>query len=265
MWPEGGLTGVISHSCTHIEVSAMFADSLIDSAWPDRSRRGWTTLASFALQALAVGCLLLLPLLYTQGLPKLALLAPLLAPAPPPALQPAPPQPATPSPAQSNLIGIHLLAPAEIPAVVSQLTETAAPPPVDPAALGVNHGTGDPRSVGTVIDSILGSGYLAAPPAPSVAHHPPVSHMMEGNLIRRVEPRFPPLAIQARIQGQVVLLAMISRSGMIENLRLVSGHPMLAQAAIDAVSQWRYRPYVLNGEPVDVQTQVTVNFTLSKD
>ena len=243
----------------------MFADSLIDSAWSDRSRRGWTTLASFALQALAVGCLLLLPLLYTQGLPRLSLLAPLLAPAPPPALQSAPPQPAVPSPQQSNMIGIHLLAPAEIPPVVSQLTETAAPPRLDPSALGVSHGTGDPRSIGTVIDSIMGSRYVAAPPAPSVTHHPPVSRMMEGNLIHRVEPRYPPLAIQAHIQGQVVLQAMISRSGLIENLQLVSGHPMLAQAAIDAVSQWRYRPYVLNGEPVDVQTQVTVNFILSKD
>jgi protein TonB len=243
----------------------MFADSLIESAWSDRSRRGWSSLASFTLQAVALGCLLLLPLLYIQGLPKLALLAPLLAPAPPSALQPAPPQPAAPSPAQSNMIGIHLLAPAEIPAVVSQLTETAAPPPADPSAVGISHGSSDPRSIGSVIDSILGSRYVAAPPAPSVVHHPPVSRMMEGNLIHRVEPRYPPLAIQAHIQGQVVLQAMISRLGMIENLQLVSGHPLLAQAAIDAVSQWRYRPYVLNGEPVDVQTQVTVNFILSKD
>jgi protein TonB len=134
---------------------------------------------------------------------------------------------------------------------------------VDPSALGISHGTGDSRSVGTVIDSILGSGHFVAPP-PSVAHPPPVSRMMEGNLIHRVEPRYPPLAIQARIQGQVVLQAVISRSGMIENLQLVSGHPMLAQAAIDAVSRWRYRPYMLNGEPVEVETQVTVNFFLSK-
>jgi periplasmic protein TonB len=203
----------------------MFADSLIDSAWSDRSRRGWTTLASFTLQALALGCLLLLPLLYTQGLPKLLLLAPLLAPAPPPALQPAPPRPAAPSPAQSNMIGIHLLAPAEIPAVVSQWTETAAPPPVDPSAVGISHGTRDPRSIGSVIDSILGSRYVAAPPAPSVAHHPPVSRMMDGNLIHRVEPRYPPLAIQAHIQGQVVLQAMISRLGMIKTCNWSAGIP----------------------------------------
>jgi protein TonB len=86
---------------------------------------------------------------------------------------------------------------------------------------------------------------------------------MEANLMQRVQPLYPPLARQARIQGQVVIRAVISRNGMIENLQVLSGHPMLVQAAIDAVKQWRYRPYFLNGEPVEVETQVTVNFLLS--
>jgi len=86
---------------------------------------------------------------------------------------------------------------------------------------------------------------------------------MEGNLIQRVQPLYPPLARQARIQGQVILRAVIRRDGMIENLQVLSGHPMLVQAAIDAVKQWRYRPYSLNGEPVEVETQVTLNFVLS--
>ena len=87
--------------------------------------------------------------------------------------------------------------------------------------------------------------------------------MMEGNLIRRVQPAYPPLARSARIQGQVVLAAVISKEGMIENLRVLEGHPMLVRAALDAVSQWRYRPYVLNNEPVEVETRITVNFSLS--
>jgi protein TonB len=87
--------------------------------------------------------------------------------------------------------------------------------------------------------------------------------MMEGNLIHRVQPEYPPLARQARIQGEVVLHAVISRDGTIENLQVVSGHPMLVQAAVSAVRQWRYRPYYLNGEPMEVETQVTVNFILS--
>jgi len=87
--------------------------------------------------------------------------------------------------------------------------------------------------------------------------------MMEGSLIYRVQPSYPALAKATRIQGQVVLHAVISRSGTIESLQVISGHPLLVKAAIDAVRQWRYRPYILNGDPVDVDTEVTVNFVLS--
>ena len=85
---------------------------------------------------------------------------------------------------------------------------------------------------------------------------------MEGNLIYRVQPIYPALAQAGRVQGVVVLRAVISRAGTIENLQVLSGHPLLTNAAIAAVRQWRYRPYVLNGEPVEVETQVTVNFIL---
>ena len=100
--------------------------------------------------------------------------------------------------------------------------------------------------------------------------HPPanvaplrISHINEGNLIRRVQPAYPPLARSARIQGAVILQAVISRQGAIENLKVLSGHPMLAPAAVDAVRQWRYRPYILNNEPVEVETLITVNFSLA--
>jgi len=86
--------------------------------------------------------------------------------------------------------------------------------------------------------------------------------MSEGDLIHKVLPTYPPLARSVRIQGQVVLQAVISKQGAIENLRMVAGHPMLVPAAIEAVRQWRYRPYVLNNEPVEVETQITVNFSL---
>jgi periplasmic protein TonB len=87
--------------------------------------------------------------------------------------------------------------------------------------------------------------------------------MMEGNLIYKPQPVYPPMARAARIQGAVVLRAIISKNGTIENLEALSGHPLLLPAAIEAVKQWRYRPYVLNGEPVEVETRVTVNFILS--
>ena len=89
------------------------------------------------------------------------------------------------------------------------------------------------------------------------------SGVQSGLLIRKVNPTYPPLARQARIQGVVILQAQISKDGNIENLQLISGHPMLAPAAIEAVKQWKYKPCFLNGEPVEVETQVIVNFSLS--
>ena len=85
----------------------------------------------------------------------------------------------------------------------------------------------------------------------------------EGRLIQKIEPAYPTLARSARIQGDVVLSAIISKTGEIQNLVLVSGHPMLVPAAIQAVKQWRYRPFLLNGEPVEVETTITVVFQLS--
>jgi protein TonB len=87
--------------------------------------------------------------------------------------------------------------------------------------------------------------------------------MDEGNLIRKVQPTYPALARSARIQGTVMLQAAISKQGTIENLIVLTGHPMLVPAAIDAVRQWHYRPYILNNEPVEVETQITVNFSLA--
>ena len=86
--------------------------------------------------------------------------------------------------------------------------------------------------------------------------------VIAGNKIGGVDPRYPPIARAARIQGTVVLQATISKGGTIENLRVLSGPPMLQQAAEEAVRTWRYKPYLLNGDPVEVETQVNVVFTL---
>jgi len=243
----------------------MFADSLLDSPWADRSRRGWTTLVSFAMQAVAVGGLLLLPLLYTQGLPQLQLMAALVVPTPPP----APPAPPPARDARANISNLssdgHMIAPPSVPREIARFDETIAPPPVDISGFSVPGSTGNAADRNSILDSI-GSGHnvVVPPPPPAPSVRPPrVSHMMEGNLIYRVQPQYPPLARQARVQGIVVLRAVISREGKIENLQVISGHPLLVKSAIDAVLQWRYRPYFLNNEPVEVETQVTVNFTLS--
>ena len=98
----------------------------------------------------------------------------------------------------------------------------------------------------------------------STPHRVRVSEsIVQGLMIKKVAPEYPPLARQARIQGTVVLKVQISKAGDVVSMQLVSGHPMLAPAAIEAVKQWKYMPYLLNGEPVEVETNVTVNFTLS--
>jgi protein TonB len=118
--------------------------------------------------------------------------------------------------------------------------------------------------MGGVLGSIASAGSTAALPKIATPQRVRVSQgVSTGMLIRKVPPTYPPLARQARIQGSVVLQAQISKNGDIENLQLVSGHPMLAPAAIEAVKQWKYKPYLLNGEPVEVETTVQVNFTLA--
>jgi periplasmic protein TonB len=86
---------------------------------------------------------------------------------------------------------------------------------------------------------------------------------MEGMLVHKVLPDYPAPARAMRIAGTVEMQATISRVGTIENLRVVSGPPLLRQAALDAVKQWRYRPYLLNGDPVEVETTINVDFRMN--
>jgi len=230
----------------------------------ETSRRTWTTLSSFAIQATGVGIALLLPMIYTQGLPQLKILSQALIATPAPPLG-APPEMASSRASNviiSNLRDGHLMLPGRIPRSVVSIDDQGAAPSSATGWVPGSTGTGtDPNGV---LHSILsGTGLTAAPPK-AVAHNVlRFSVMMQGYLVRRVEPVYPALAKAARIQGPVHLQAMISKQGLIENLQVLSGHPMLAGAAVDAVRQWRYRPYVLNGEAVEVETEITVNFVLS--
>jgi protein TonB len=239
----------------------MFAE-LCDSTWANRCHHGWTALASFIVQAFAVGALFLLPMIYTEGLP-FRLMTRVVFPTPPPG-PPEPPHQAHQSAQATRNVSSNdgVIAPPVVPRGVDPITEQIAPPPANFNGGWVPGGTGDPGARNPVLNS-LGNGPSVLPPPPAPVHRPPISQMMEGNLIYRLQPEYPPLARQVRVQGTVVLRAVISREGTIENLQVLSGHPLLVRAAMDAVRQWRYRPYVLNGEPVEVETQVTVNFVLS--
>ena len=245
----------------------MFEDSLIESGGRLKTKRGMTTTISFLLQVALVGILVLIPLLFTEALPKQQLMTFLVAPPPPP--PPPPPPAAAPikvvKQIQTDIVNGQLRTPTKIPEKVQMIKEEEAPPPVM-ATGGVVGGVpgGVPGGqMGGVIGGIISSTPVAVPKVATPQRVRVSQGVSTGLLVHKVNPAYPPLARQARIQGSVLLQAEISKTGDIENLRLISGHPMLAPAAIEAVKQWKYRPYFLNGEPVEVDTQITVNFTLS--
>ena len=246
----------------------MFEDSLLESGGRLKTKRGATTLFSFILEVVIIGVLILIPLIYTEALPKQQLMTFLVAPPPPP---PPPPPPAAAPPVkvikkiETELDNGQLRTPTKIPQKIQMIKEDEPPPPT--AGAGVVGGVpgGVPGgSMGGVIGGIIGQTTSTAVPKVATPQRVRVSQgVSEGLLVHRVTPSYPPLAKSARIQGAVVLQAVIGKDGSIQNLRMISGHPMLAPAAIEAVKQWKYKPYFLNGEPVEVDTQITVNFTLA--
>jgi protein TonB len=244
----------------------MFEDSLIESGGRLKSKRGMTTTLSFLIQVALIGILVLIPLLFTEALPKQQLMTFLVAPPPPP--PPPPPPAAAPvkiiKKIESEIQNGQLRTPTKIPEKVQIIKEEEAPPSM--ATGGVVGGVpgGVPGGqMGGVIGGIISSTPVAVPKAATPQRVRVSQGVSQGLLIKKIQPSYPPLARQARIQGQVLLQAEISKDGSIQNLRLISGHPMLAPAAIEAVKQWRYKPYYLNGEPVEVETQITVIFSLS--
>ena len=243
---------------------SMFTDSMLETSWAQRTRRNWTTMTSFGLQAVIIGLLLLLPLLRTVGLPAARTVSTPIsrgrnAPEP---LAPAPRRGVFTA-TQTTTLSSVLMQPQRMPAVINIGADEPVPEPPGGPGGGIP-GTGIPPGAGNgLISNIIGTHPIPPSPPPTITHAIRTSSMLEGNLIRRVEPVYPPLARSARIQGPVVLSALISKAGTIEDLRALSGPPMLVRAAIDAVSQWRYRPYILNNEPIEVETQITVNFYLA--
>jgi periplasmic protein TonB len=243
----------------------MFEDSLLESGGRLKTKRGRTTTFAIVLEIAAIGVMVLMPLIFTEALPKQQLMTFLVAPPPPP---PPPPPAAAPvhvvRQIQTDIVNGELRTPTKIPQKIQMIKEDEAPPPM--AAGGVVGGVpgGIPGGqMGGVIGGIISSTPVAVPKVATPQRVRVSQGVSQGLLIRKVNPTYPPLARQARIQGTVILRAVISKDGSIENLQLVSGHPMLAPAAIEAVKQWRYKPYLLNGEPVEVDTEVQVNFTLS--
>jgi periplasmic protein TonB len=254
-----------------VRAERLFSDVLLETNDLQRHRRTLSAVLSFVVQCLVLGVLLIVPLMFTDVLPQQQLLTFLMAPPPPP-----PPPPAASvaaakvvKVAESDMLNGRLRAPSKIPQNVQMIREDEAPP--DLSGGGVPGGVpgGIPGGqLGGVIGGILSSTSSAASVpklvTPVATKRIRISQgVTEGRLIQKIEPQYPKLAQAARIQGQVMLTAIISKTGEIQNLVLISGHPLLVPAAMEAVKKWRYRPYLLNGEPVEVETTITVNFELS--
>ena len=245
----------------------MFEDSLLESADRFHTKRGATTALSLALQLMVVSALVLLPLIYTEALPRMQMLLPPIAPPPPaapPRGEPAPHRPA--GPVLSEFQQGALVFSRSFPPHASRI-EDPAPPETSgcgDSCFAVPGGTGPDLAKNSLLSAIL-SRPTPIPSQPRVDRLIVSRGVTEGHLVRRVEPEYPPLARQGHIEGDVVLRAVIGRDGSIEDLTLVSGHPLLARAALEAVRHWRYQPFLLNGREIEVDTQVQVRFRLSRN
>jgi len=207
------------------------------------------------VQCAIVGVLILIPLIYTQALPKGMLYTFLVAPAPPP---PPPPPPAV---IRKRIVITpqRMVAPTMIPKTIAVIKDEA--PDLSGGAVGGVEGMAG-------LDGGLGGGPGGPPPPPKIAA--PTRIRVGGNvaaakLVNQVQPVYPAIARTAHVSGTVMLHAIIAKDGSIQELEYVSGPALLMKAAMDAVHQWRYQPTLLNGEPVEVDTSIQVVFTLGGD
>jgi periplasmic protein TonB len=243
----------------------MFEELVVSSPTDKKTNKPWTVVISMIFQVLFLAILILIPLIYTEALPKTLMSSILLAPPPPP---PPPPPPAAVQvirkPIQHLMDAGKLVTPKAIPKDIKIIKEEAEPPDMGGMAGGVPGGVAG-GSAGGVLGGVIG-GAGTAPPPPKLA---PKRVTVGGNvqaarLVNRVQPLYPPLARQTRISGTVKLHAIIGKNGAVEQLQVVSGHPLLVQSALDAVRQWRYQPTLLNGDPVEVDTEIDVIFSLAQ-
>ena len=243
----------------------MFDDLVISSAHPSRTNKPWAVTLSAIIQACIVGVFILIPLLVTEALPKQMLTTFLVAPPPPP----PPPPPAVAvkivKPVARLIQQGKLTAPTVIPKKVNIIKEQELPP--DVGAVGVVGGVpgGMPGgSAGGVLGGIIGGtgGGPPPPPKPVQQRIRVGGNVQAAKLIRQPLPVYPQIAKTAHIQGTVVLHAIISKDGSVQEVQYISGPPLLMRSAMDAVKQWRYQPTTLNGEAVEVDTTISVVFTL---
>ncbi len=247
-----------------------FLDAILHSQLEEKRRSPLDWLVSAIVHTLLLVTLLLIPLYFTQKLNLIELQGAWLVAPPPP---PPPPPPAAPRAATSQPPSfVHhgeLVAPTAIPKKVTIVKESAPPPELGGGVPGGVVGGVPGGQIGGALGGILGSVKTptAVPPPPAERVQRSKILRVGGNvkpprLIYSVEPVYPPVAKMARITGTVVIEAVIDEQGNVVRAQVLSGNPMLVQAALDAVAKWKYEPTLLNGQPIAVEMKVFVDFVL---
>lgn len=233
-------------------------DELVESTNKKKTHKVWSVWLSAGIQTVILGILILIPLIYTNALPKTLMSTFLVAPPPPP--------PPPPPPAVIKVIKVlpkliqqgKLQAPTVIPKKIEMIHEEPQP---DVGMVGGVPGGIPGGSAGGVLGGIIGGAPGLAPPKP-VERIRVGGNVQAASLIRQVTPVYPPIARTAHIQGTVVLHAIIAKDGTVKELEYISGPPLLMHAAMDAVREWRYKPTLLNTQPVEVETTISVIFNI---
>lgn len=243
----------------------MFSELVELVAVKKQTRKGWTFMASALAQGLSLVAAFLIPLMYTQALPKTIARAVFISHVPvlPPDL---PPQDTAPRVRQPGRLIVNNIfhEPTRIPKKVEMIQEPPLPPESSTDSQADGSSTFDLlENISTRPTSPAPPNPPTPPPAPGAPQRIKQGGAVEAaKIVYQPQPVYPILARQAGIQGAVVLHAVVDEDGDISELQAISGPPLLVQAALNAVRQWRYQPTLLNGEPVEVDTTITVSFVL---
>lgn len=237
----------------------MFGDTLLESSSALSKKKRWPMATAFAAEVIVAGILVLIPLFSTGAISITASHMPLPIPTKSVPLAPDKPVhvetsrhsgPIAPAIrpvvmlANDNQNAIHWKSAIQTTNNVDEVTPPDYKGPVN----------------GKATENLIGDDHTNGTNVKSAGPKRIISVLEEAQLVRKVEPVYPRIAVMSGIQGPVKLHAIIARDGSIQSLNVTSGHPLLARAALEAVSQWRYRPYILNGEAVEVETFITINF-----
>jgi protein TonB len=241
----------------------MFDEMVVSSPNAKRTNKPWTVVLSMLFQVAFLAVLILIPLIYTEALPKTMMATLLVAPPPPPPPPPPPIAQVVHVKPQVHLMDAgKLVTPKVIPKDIKIIKEDA--PDMSGMQGGVVGGVAGGQMGGVIGGVIGGVGAAPPPPKPAQQRIRQGGQVQAAKLVNKVQPMYPPLARQTRISGTVRLHAIIAKNGSVEQLEVISGHPLLVQAALDAVRQWKYQPTTLNGDNVEVDTTIDVIFSLNQ-